>query len=180
MADTNKRALSNFCKRRGVVKASITRLKTHLSAMELTPDEDTVDNARQLLAKLRTSDSDFKDLHMSMIDLIDDEDTVLAEQTALDNHDDLVASMTLRVQKLIASVKPAPDGRVDNRRILARRLKQIQERLSATSDAVGTLTGDSKDVHRLQLHEEQIGDSKKDLSAIKSELISLDLEDTNW
>ena len=107
-----------------------------------------------------------------MIGLIDDEDTVLAEQTALD-------SMTLRVQKLIASVKPAPDGRVDNRRILVRRLKQIQERLSATSDAVGTLTGDSKDVHRLQLHEEQIGDSKKDLYAIKLELISLDLEDTD-
>lgn len=129
MADADKRALSNFRERRGVVKASITHLETRLSAMESTPDEDTVDNARQLLAKLRTSDSDFKDLHMSMVDLIDDEDTVLAEQTALDNHDDLVASMTLHVQKLIASVKPAPDGRADNRRILARRLKQIQEHL---------------------------------------------------
>ena len=64
MADANKRALSNFCKRRGVVKASIARLETRLSAMEWTPDEDTVDNARQLLAKLRTSDSDFKDLHV--------------------------------------------------------------------------------------------------------------------
>lgn len=161
------------------MKASITRLKTRLSAMESTPDEDTVDNACQLLAKLRTSDSDFRDLHMSMIDLIDEEDTVLAEQIALDNHDDVIASMTLRVQKLIPSVKPAPDGRVDNRRILARRLKQIQERLSATNDAVGILTGGSKDVHRLQLHEEQIGDSKRDLSAVKSELISLDLEDTD-
>ena len=43
--------------------------------------------------------------------------------------------------------------------------------------ATSTLTGDSKDVHRLQLHEEQIRDSKKDLSAIKMELISLDLEE---
>ena len=75
MADADKRALSNFRKRRGIVKASITRLETRLAAMESTPDKDTVDNTRQLLAKLRTSDSDFKDLHMSMIDLIDDEDT---------------------------------------------------------------------------------------------------------
>ena len=177
--DTDKRALTNLRKRRGVVKASITRLETRLSAMESTPNEDTVDNARQLLAKLRTSDSDFKEFHMSMIDLIDDEDDVLAEQTVLDNHDDLITSMTLRVQKLIALVNPAPDGRVDNRRILARKLRQIQERLSATSDAVSVLTGDSKDVHRLQLHEEQMGDNKRDLSTTKSELISLDLEDTD-
>ena len=173
--DTDKRALTNLHKRRGVVKASITRLETRLSAMESTPDEDTVDNARQLLAKLRTSDSDFKEFHMSMIDLIDDEDDVLAEQTVLDNHDDLITSMTLHVQKLITLVNPAPDGRVDNRRILARKLRQIQERLSATSDAVSVLTGDSKDIHRLQLHEEQMGDNKRDLSATK--LISLDLED---
>ena len=116
---------------------------------------------------------------MSMIDLIDDEGTVLAEQTTLDDHDDLIASMTHRIQKLIALVIPAPDGRIDNRKILARKLKRIQERLSAVSDAISTLTGDSKDVHRLQLHEEQIGDSKKDLSALKMELISLDLEEAD-
>ena len=67
---------------------------------------------------------------MSMIDLID-EGSVLAEQTTLDNHDNLIASMTLHIQKLIALVKPAPDVRIDNRKILTRRLKQIQERLSA-------------------------------------------------
>lgn len=174
-----ERTLSNLRKRRGVVKASITRLETRLSAMESTPNENTVDNARQLLAKLRTYDSEFKDVHMSMIDLIEDETTVLAEQIILDNHDDLTASMTVRVQKVIASAKPAPDGRVENRRILARRLKQIREGLSATGDAVGSLTGESKHVHRLRLHEERIGDSKKDLSAIKTELMSMDLEDTD-
>ena len=78
MADADKRALTNFRKRRGVIKAS-TRLETRLSAMESTPDEDTIDNARQLLSKLRMCDMDFKDLHMSMVDLIDDEGTVLAE-----------------------------------------------------------------------------------------------------
>ena len=179
MADADKRALANFRKRRGIVKASITRLETRLSAMESTPDEDTIDNARQLLLKLRTCDTDFKDLHMSMIDLIDDEGTAQAEQTTLDNHDDLIASMTLHIQKLIALVNPAPDGRIDNCKILARRLKQILGRPSAVSDAISTLIGDSKDVHRLQLHEEQKGDSKKYLSAMKMELISLDLEEAD-
>ena len=44
MADADKRALTNYHKRRGVVKVSITRLETRLSAMESAHDEDTVDN----------------------------------------------------------------------------------------------------------------------------------------
>ena len=69
-------------------------------------------NTRQLLSKLMTCDADFKDLHMSVIDVIDDEETVLTELTALDNHDDFIASMTLHIQKLIALVKPTPGGRI--------------------------------------------------------------------
>ena len=60
----HKRALTNFYKRRGVEKASITRLETRLSMMESTHDADTVDNARQLLAKLRICDKDFRELHV--------------------------------------------------------------------------------------------------------------------
>lgn len=176
MADADKRALANFRKRRGVVKASITRIETRLSALESTHDEDTVENARQLLSKLKTCDTDFKDLHMSVVDLVDEEE---AEQATLDNHDDLVASMTLRIQKLIATLKPPPDRRVESHKLLTRKLKRIQDCLSAINDAVGALTGDAKDIRRLRLHEEQLGDSKKDLSAIKTELMSLDLAETD-
>ena len=80
------------------MKASITRIETRLSALESKPDEDTIENARQILSKLKTCDTDFKDLHISVVDLVDEEE---AEQATLDNHDDLVASMTLRIQRLI-------------------------------------------------------------------------------
>ena len=151
MADDDKRALANFRKRRGVVKASITRIETRLSALESTPDEDTVENARQLLSKLKTCDTDFKDLHMSVVDLVDEEEP---EQATLDHHDDLVASMTLRIQKLIAKLKPPPDRRVESQKLLTRKLKRVQDCLSAVNDAVGALTGDAKDIHRLRLREE--------------------------
>ena len=68
-------------------------------------------------AKLRTCDTD---LHISMVDLIDDEETVLEEQIALDARDDHIESMTLRIQKLIALLKPSPDIGIDNRKILIR------------------------------------------------------------
>jgi hypothetical protein len=173
MGDEDKRALTNFGKRRGVVKASITRIETRLSALESRPDEDTIENARQLLSKLKTCDTDFKDLHMSVVDLVDEGD-VTTEQATLDSHDDTIASMTLRFQKLIATLKPPPDRGIESRKLLERRLKRIQDCLSAVNDAVGALTGDAKDVHRLRLHEEQLGDNKKDLSAVKVELMSLD------
>jgi hypothetical protein len=99
--------------------------------------------------KLKTCDTDFKDLHMPVVDLIDEEEVVAAEQATLDNHDDLIAVMTLRIQKLIATLKPPPDRRIENRKLLTHRLKDC---LSAVNDAVGTLTGDAKDVHRLWLH----------------------------
>ena len=136
--------------------------------MESEHGEDTVDNACQLLSKLRTCDTDFKDLLMSMVDLIDNAETISVEQTALDAHNDLIA---LCIQKLIALLKPPPDSRIDNRTILTCRLNQIQECLSAVSDTLGALTGDAKDVHLLQLYEEQLGDSKKDISDLKMELM---------
>ena len=44
--EEDKRAPTNLRKRRGVAKASITRLETRLRALEAEHDEDTVDNAR--------------------------------------------------------------------------------------------------------------------------------------
>ena len=78
-----------------------------------------------------------------------------------------------------ATLKPPHDHRIESRKLLTRRLKRIQDCLSAVNDAASALTGDAKEVHRLRLHEEQLGDSKKDLSAVKAELMSLDLAETD-
>jgi hypothetical protein len=85
----------------------------------------TLLRTRQLLSKLKVCDTDFKDLHMSVVDLVED---VAAEQATLDTHDDIIASMTLRIQKLTVTLKPPPpDRRIESRKLLAHRLKRIQD-----------------------------------------------------
>ena len=80
---------SNLCKRRGVLRASITsitRLGGRLTELEGTVDQPrTADYARQLVNKLQSIESDFKKLHYEIIDLIDEEDAdaMETEQTSL-------------------------------------------------------------------------------------------------
>ena len=93
---------TNLCKRRGVARASITRLNTRVRALEAAPDQPTAPySARQLLCKLKEYDAEFKTAHLSLIDLIDDDGALSGEQGALDKHNDLVESLTVRLEALI-------------------------------------------------------------------------------
>lgn len=77
MADDNPDpcAISNLWKRRGVVRASTTRLGNRLKEFEGIADHPaTPDNVRQLAAKLEALDSDFKIHHFQLIDLINTDD----------------------------------------------------------------------------------------------------------
>ena len=72
--------------------------------MEASPDEPTVrDCAIQSATKLDTLDSDFKSLQFQIIDLIDvgRMEELEKEQDILDNHDDNIAALSVRFQKLI-------------------------------------------------------------------------------
>ena len=96
---------TNLRKRRCVAKASLTRLDTRLKALEGATDQPTTrDSARQLSSKLKEYDAEFKAAHLSLIDLIDNEGALEGEQAALDAHEDLVASLALRIEALITSV----------------------------------------------------------------------------
>ena len=80
MADP--RELSKLRKRRGVAKGSITRIDTRLGTLEDDADRPGIrDSARQMLAKLKEHDAEFRKIHLTLIDLIDeaDEETLLTE-----------------------------------------------------------------------------------------------------
>ena len=65
-----KRALSNLKKRRGVAKASISRLEN--KSRELERDHDlpaTKNAARQMLTKLQEATTGFRQVHLSIVDL---------------------------------------------------------------------------------------------------------------
>ena len=100
--------LAKLWRRRGVPKGSITRIETRLNALEGEHDHPNVrDSARQMLAKLKEHDAEFRRIHVTVIDLIDDDDTLITEQALLDEHDDLVASLTVCIMTLADSANPS-------------------------------------------------------------------------
>ena len=179
MADeTTARSLSNCKKRRGIVRASITRFNTKLKDLESKADQPgTFDLAQQMKHKLETLDKDFKTYHYALVDLIDAEDeaTLKNEQETLDSHDDEMAVLAVRVQQLITACTSSSDA--NPRKIASRRLARLQKSLSSVSDAIKALPGESDDAFVLRQHEEQLADFKKELSDIRTSLLSIDLED---
>lgn len=126
MPETDPRALSTQRKRRGVVKASITRLGSRLKELESEVEEPTThDHAQRLATRLETLDAEF----FSLIDLIDDDETLEKEQETLDQHDDDVTTLAVRIQQLIM-VSSATPTNSDHRKVLLRKLQHLEKSLS--------------------------------------------------
>lgn len=91
------------------MRRSITRLGNRVSKLEEAADQPrTPDHARQLLTKLQTLDSDFRTVHLKLIDLIDEANTEAldAEQERLDKLDDDVSGLTVRLEALTNPATP--------------------------------------------------------------------------
>ena len=163
-------------KRRGISRASITRLTTKLKDLESKVDQPgTFDLAQRMKQRLETLDSEFKTHHYGLVEHIDEEEALKREQEALDDRDDEIAVLAVRVQRLINSC--APSSVSDPRKIASRRLTYLQKSLSSARDAIRAFSGGDDDVFLLRQHEEQLVDYKKELSDVRSSLLSVDLED---
>lgn len=99
MTEADTRSLSTSQKRKGIVRASLTRLRTRLSELESTPDTQ-----QRLMTKLEALDKDFKVHHFTIVDLTEEEEALKGEQEALDGHDDDVAQLGVRIQQLISTL----------------------------------------------------------------------------
>ena len=99
MPETDARAISTQRKRRGVVRASITRLSFRVKELESKAEDPTThDIAQRLATKLETLDAKFRTHYFSLIDLINDDDTLGKEQETLDQHDDDVTVLAVRIR----------------------------------------------------------------------------------
>ena len=177
MPETDARTLSTQRKRRGVVKASITCLSSRLTELESMVEEpDTHDHAQRLSTKLETLDAEFKTHHFAAIDLIDDYGTLGREQETLDQHDDDVTSLAVRLQKLITASSATPTNS-DHRKVLMHKLQHLEKSLTVVSENVSSLSSRPEDVCRLQQHEEQLSDYKKDLAEFRNSLLSSSIEE---
>ena len=176
MADPSE--LSKIRKRRRVAKGSITRIETRLNALEGETDRpNTRDAARQMLAKLKERDADFRKNHLTLIDLVEDDETLIAEQATQDENDDLIASLTVRILALADATSPTSTREVSPRELLVRRCSRLESRLSETDTALSSLS--HEDVCRLQQHQEQLSDFKRESAEIGNALFLLTLDDSD-
>ena len=165
-------------KRRGVVRASITRLFTRLKDLESKADQPTtLDLARQMSQKLESLDSDFKLHHYALIDLIDDTESMLKEQDILDGHDDEMATLSTRIKRLIAVCDSS--SKFGPRKIASRKLVRLERNLFTINERIGSLSGGPDDVCLLHQYEEQLHDLKVELKDICSVLLSLGVEESD-
>ena len=169
MSLENEQALSANRKRRGVVRASLTRLDTRVAELEGKLEISARDRlaAHRLLQKLDTLDADFKLYHLAIIDLVGDE-SLNTEQALLDEHDDKVADLALRIQQLGPdSAPPSPSTTsLDPRVRLTKRLRRVERDLELVT-AVESLGPDPMvDVPLLGQYQEQ-------LSGFRTELMSI-------
>ena len=175
MADP--RELSKLRKRSGVVKGSIIYIDTRLGTLRDDADHpDIRDSTRQMLAKLKEHDAEFRKIHLTLIDLIDkaDEETLLTEEATLDEHDNLVALLTVRIMKFADSAfRASSTSTISERDVLMRRCDRLKTRLTATDTVLSSLT--REDTCQLEQHHEQLFDFKKEMSEINNRLLSLTL-----
>ena len=161
-------------KRRGVVRASITRLSTRLRELESKIHEpSTPSHAHRMSQKLESLDADFKLHHYALIDALDDEAVLAREQETLDQHDDDIAELAVRVEQLIADSDSASES--GTKQIASRRLSCLKSNLSAVCSAMSELTGDPAETHLLHHYQEELSDFKKELGDIRHTLMSLGL-----
>ena len=156
------------------MRASITRLATRIRDLEGRVDrDDTLELAKQAKQKLEKLDVDFKTHHYNLIDVIDDEDSLLREQGIIDEHDDEQAVLAIRVQQLITTCDSS--SQVGTPKIAVRRLQRLKRILSSISEATEDMTVDSDGICLLHQHKEQISDHKQELGDIRNSLLPFNL-----
>ena len=134
-------------RRRGVIRASVTRLDARVAELEkkerISPGDLT--NAQRLQRKLDELDQEFRTYHFAVIDLTE-EDAAEPEQTLMDEHDDKVGNLSTRIQQPIDKYSSSSSTESNPNHTLIRCLNRIEKNLKAIVDEVDALaTGPDTD-----------------------------------
>ena len=159
--------ISSIRKRRGVTKASITRLNTRLKSLQSEVHEPaTLDLAQQLATNLKALDVQFKEQHFSIIDQIDesDSDSLGKEQEILDAHDEELSMLLLKIKQLMQRCSSASDS--GDRKVASRSLIDLGTRIASTETALSTLSGRPEENHLYHHYQEQLQGLKSELGTI--------------
>ena len=185
MSTEAERAISSARRRRGVAKASITRVEGRVAELEARPEFTADDrlSAQQSLEKLNSIEAEFKSYHLALVDLLD-EDAQEGEQRTLDEIDDKVACLVVRLQRLVSrssavTTLPSPFIESKTGRHLSRRLNHLDKGLQTILDAVESIPPDGEvDACLLHQYEEQLSDLNTELANVLHELLSHEEDDS--
>ena len=169
MSAATQRALSSSRKKRGVVRASLTKLRTRLDELEATINlPDTIDHVKRLCLRLQTLAEDFKLHHYAIVELVDDEEDSRREQEVLDEHDEEVSRLAIRLEKLSTTCSSSGP---DQLKIPLKRLKHLEKALSTVYGGATSFPVDG-DICLLQQYDEQLSELKKEFSDTRHSLLS--------
>ncbi len=143
---TDEIALATSRKRRGVVHASLTCLVGRLSDLEAKHERSQADclAAQQLASRLSSLDTDFKTHRYANVDILPEE-ALEAEQAILDEHDDRITDLTVRLGQLVAE----PDSSSHSRTAsgpgshLTKKLAHVEKSIQAVTETVEPLRSGS-------------------------------------
>ena len=159
-------------KRRGIVKASLTKLRTKLTDLEGDTTIPTLmESARNLADKLDTLRQDFKTHQLTIINQSNKEDALADEQQVPDDNDDQVSELSVCIQHLItlATKSKSPDiARVANRQ-----LTLLQAKLESIDTAIHDLDITEDDIACIhEGYRDQVTEIKAELTALESFLLN--------
>ena len=165
-------------KRRTVVRSSITRLETKLSDLESNLDSPILpENTHSLSDRLKALKTNFKIHQLAIVDRTNDEAQLTEEQQALDDNDDIISSLNIRIQQLLQCGSPP---RVpESVRVAGRQIAMVQSDLRSINDVVGALTDSEEGIEcTLSEYRDRVSEIKADLSKLKASLSLLNLLQT--
>ena len=169
-------------RKRGVVRGSITKLRTKIGELERKVDDpSTLDIAQRLASKLESLDAEFKVHHYSVIELIENEDELDDEQDAIDQHDDIVTELGICIQKLVSVCSSSSTSPSSPRNLQSRKLQRLQlvKELESVREATATLDNEVDNTCRLQLHQERLSEFRRELTEIRDVHLGMGLNDSD-
>lgn len=154
-------------RRRDAVSASISAVANRVKECESDiHHESTLILAQQAKEKLDKLTSEFKNHHYNLLDAIQEGD-LAKEQETLDNHDEVLANLEIRIKKII-DFWNQPDTNAAHK-VVIRRLGHL------IRVPVMPMDEESVDTHLLEQHQEELLDHKHELADVRRSLLALDV-----
>ena len=188
MSEEKPTTLASARKRRGVVRASLTRMEDRVARWEekeeLTHSENLA--AQRLLDKVNVLDQEFKGYHYAVVDFVEEESVLEHEQAIFDEHEDRVIDLIDRLQHLLeqSEMKSRSEQEqplepvVDASLPLRKRMNRLERRLRAVQDAVRPLEpGPDLDFYLVQQLEEQVVNLRQELEDVGRGLVMMERDD---